>query len=535
MTMVRQGPGPEAYNEPGQGRTIRAVGHSFRMGCDMKIALDRGFIIERFPALEPVTERCADFWGRSKKFLLCITLIYSIGISAIVRADFLYLDDLGRTLYGYRGWENFSRFSSNILSGILNGGRLLSDISPLTQLLAAVIMGLAASILAYTFSDGGETKPGALFAVIPLALNPYFLECFSYKFDSPFMAVSVLASVLPFLVYDLKPFLTVSILSLLLMFTTYQVSSGIYVMVAMFLAFWLFFDRRDLVEIRAFVARSVAAYASAALIYRFLIMRPTDDYVSSASYPLGSMCAGILANYRNFYSLVLSDFRRLWLALLAVTAIAFLVAVACRTERKILPSVALAAALLAVSSVAAIGLYVVLEKPLLAPRAMYPIGALLALVNLFIFGAGKPLPIGKLTCSYLSVCFFVFAFTYGNALAQQWDYTAFRMQCAVDDLQDVPSMSTDNTKTIQVAGSIGMSPVVERVSGTYGVLGRLVPATFDGSGWIWTTYYFYYYLKLPNIQVDQNVDLREMDLPMLSDGPYQTIYGDDTHVLIVLK
>ena len=96
-------------------------------------------------------------------------------------------------------------------------------------------------------------------------------------------------------------------------------------------------------------------------------------------------------------------------------------------------------------------------------------------------------------------------------------------------------MSTDNTKTIQVAGSIGMSPVVERISGAYGVLGRLVPATFDGSGWIWTTYYFYNYLRLPNIQVDQNVDLREMDLPMLSDGPYQTIYGDDTHVLIVLK
>ena len=64
------------------------------------------------------------------------------------------------------------------------------------------------------------------------------------------------------------------------MFTTYQVSSGIYVMVAMFLAFRLFFDRRDLVEIRAFVARSVAAYASAALIYRFLIMRPTDEIAS---------------------------------------------------------------------------------------------------------------------------------------------------------------------------------------------------------------------------------------------------------------
>lgn len=174
MTTVRQGLGPEAYNEPGQGRTIRAVGHSFRMGCDMKIALDRGFIIERFPALEPVTERCADFWGRSKKFLLCITLIYSIGISAIVRADFLYLDDLGRTLYGYRGWENFSRFSSNILSGILNGGRLLSDISPLTQLLAAVIMGLAASILAYTFSEGGGDKAWCTLCRYPSGAQPVF-------------------------------------------------------------------------------------------------------------------------------------------------------------------------------------------------------------------------------------------------------------------------------------------------------------------------------------------------------------------------
>lgn len=36
-------------------------------------------------------------------------------------------------------------------------------------------------------------------AVVPLGLSPWFLECFSYKFDSPYMALSVLASVIPFI------------------------------------------------------------------------------------------------------------------------------------------------------------------------------------------------------------------------------------------------------------------------------------------------------------------------------------------------
>ena len=38
-----------------------------------------------------------------------------------------------------------------------------------------------------------------LVAVAIVALNPYFLECLSYKFDAPYIAVAILAMIIPLL------------------------------------------------------------------------------------------------------------------------------------------------------------------------------------------------------------------------------------------------------------------------------------------------------------------------------------------------
>ena len=38
-----------------------------------------------------------------------IFIILTVCITALIRADFNYTDDLGRVAEGYRGWNNFSR------------------------------------------------------------------------------------------------------------------------------------------------------------------------------------------------------------------------------------------------------------------------------------------------------------------------------------------------------------------------------------------------------------------------------------------
>ncbi len=179
-------------------------------------------------------------------FILKVTVIlcavFLLAMCAVFRANFNYIDDLGRTLQGYRGWENFSRYISTYLSVFVHAGRRLTDISPLPQIISVIWMAFASSIIIKLFSDDKKITIWNICAVVPMTLSPYFLECLSYKFDAPYMALSVLVSIIPFGFYKFgcRVFVTVSVLGLLVMCMTYQASSGIYPLIAIFLyaKFW---------------------------------------------------------------------------------------------------------------------------------------------------------------------------------------------------------------------------------------------------------------------------------------------------------
>jgi len=158
--------------------------------------------------------------------------IYAFGISAIIRADFLYIDDIGRSAHGYRGWENWSRHISSFLAIFIHADTRINDISPLTQLIA-----VSSVVLVYVINNEKITKT-ALAASIPIGLSPYFLECFSYKFDAPYMALSVFVSIVPFVfMKNMLAFSVASVLGILIMCMTYQASSGIYIIIVILLCF----------------------------------------------------------------------------------------------------------------------------------------------------------------------------------------------------------------------------------------------------------------------------------------------------------
>ena len=51
-----------------------------------------------------------------KKPFIVLFFIYLIGISSIIRANYNYLDDIGRVVAGFLGWDDFSlskRYSSH--------------------------------------------------------------------------------------------------------------------------------------------------------------------------------------------------------------------------------------------------------------------------------------------------------------------------------------------------------------------------------------------------------------------------------------
>jgi hypothetical protein len=73
-------------------------------------------------------------------------LIYLVGISAILLSNVHYADDIARTNLGYAGWSGFSRYSSTILAHGIHADNYLTNIAPLPQILAALILAISSVI-----------------------------------------------------------------------------------------------------------------------------------------------------------------------------------------------------------------------------------------------------------------------------------------------------------------------------------------------------------------------------------------------------
>lgn len=73
----------------------------------------------------------------------------------------------------------------------------MTDISPLPQMIAAVILAASGVLLLRIIYDRSQFSALELTALILFGLNPYFLGCLSYKYDAPYMALSVMGSIMP--------------------------------------------------------------------------------------------------------------------------------------------------------------------------------------------------------------------------------------------------------------------------------------------------------------------------------------------------
>lgn len=474
--------------------------------------------------------------------LLILMAIYTLGILAILRANFYYIDDLGRSLWGYREFQYFSRYIPQYGSVLLHADMQLTDISPLPQLLAVAMMAVSGVIVLHLITGKDSFNWMEYAAMVPLSLSPYFLECLSYKFDAPYMALSVLASLLPVLFYKKGTiwYLLSVIVGSLVVCMSYQASSGIFPMLVILLALKKWNEKADFREVVRFVLQSAIGYLIGMMLFAVVIMQPTapNDYVSNSLPSLREIPFYVYQNLRTFYGTIVRDFKWEWLILIGILFAAFLYTFVRESKQKWYYSLMLGGVGLVFLMVMAYGLYLVLQKPLFAPRAMYGFGVLLCFVGVYVVSAlgHREYLLGKAACVVLCWCFFVFAFTYGNALTEQQDYTNYRIEAVIDDLDEMGVFDSDEVKTFQITGSSGYAPSLYAKRQDYQILNRLVPVLFQDSDWEWGVFRFEYYYGIPGIQWNRGEEnFEELNLPLQRDSIYHTIWADDTHVLIDLK
>ncbi len=413
------------------------------------------------------------------KPFLFIFSIYVIAYSSIILADVYYIDDLRRSIDGNPGWENFSRYMSNYLSMGLNFSRRLTDIYPLGQLLAIVFLSLSSLTLSLLFNKRSYVLYTASTII---GLSPYFLENISYRYDSLYMSIAVFATIFPYLfIKNKRWFMPIGVLSLLLMWTTYQAANFIYVAAGVLVLLLGYlnsnkFNKSDAVAMAACMLLSL-------IIFKFFIYTEVDGYVNNQ---MVSGVSGIVDNLKLYFDILARDFKNTAVFMFSISLFVLLLINIFIVKRSAL-AVLVALIAFVFLTIFSYGLYLILQKPLFALRALNGIGGVICILVMFNLYLAES-KILKFTSSVLSILFVanlaIISLSYGNALKSQQRYTNFRLELMLSDLN---SISHKINQIVIRSNGINLSPVTQNTIDAFPILEQLIFQRLQ-QGWLWTSW-----------------------------------------------
>lgn len=455
---------------------------------------------------------------------------FAVGISALLRANVYYQDDGSRAVWGYKQWDYFGRYLSTGLATWVHSGHYLADAAPLPQLLACAVLAFAGVIALAVLTGRKAFSLWEVAAVVPLGLNPYFLGCYSFRFDAPYMAVSVLMGVWPVLYRKDSPhkYVAVSALGALGVCCTYQAGTGIFPMLVAVVVFQMWKEKDSLAEIGRFLGYSVLGFGLGLVLFKLMLMRPANaGYVSNDMFPLAQLVSGTAGNLGIYWRAVWNDFNGLWRVLSGGVLLSFLVRGCIGSKQPKWATLLVSLVMLLCMALLAFGLYPLLQNTLFAARAMYGVGVGLSFLAVCAAENEGHYP-AKMAALLLSGAFFVFAFIYGNALNFQKTYSDFRMEQVIADVAELYAGETP--ADIQITGSVDICRTVQHEIAVYPVLNRLVIYNFDNSEFFLERVMAGYN---PRLNVDDSSDFSRMSL--VKDTMYHSIYSDGSRFLITLK
>ena len=481
---------------------------------------------------------------------LVLLLIYLLGILAIILASVHYADDVARTGQGYAGWSGFSRYLSTILSHGLHADNYLTNIAPLPQILGVAMLAMAGIIVVTTVSSKEVFREKwtkwiwRVVAVVPLGLVPYMLECMSYQYDAVYMGMSVLFAVLPLVFYKRSGvwYVLMSVVGILVVCMTYQASIGIYPMLVVMLAAKEWNEKEKMGLILKKVGISVMVFILTVLIFQKFLMAPREVYVSNEIPGIAEFFPMFFRHLGHYFELLISDFKIIWLVLVVVIMVGFVVMFTVSSKRNKVVACFVGVGAMVLMAVMAYALYAALEKPLYTTRAMYAIGAWIAIMGVYIIsGADKEKWMRVLKAApaiavvVLAWCFFVFGFTYGNMLAEQNDFRNGQVDMVISDLNELLVEMEGGPKKIQVKGQIGWAPAVASTpEKRYRILRRLLKPSFE-TNVPWMGYEITQGSGIPGLVYRVDTALDEGDLPKLKETVLYDIYGDEEGILVKFK
>ncbi|MBQ9293267.1 MAG: glucosyltransferase domain-containing protein [Campylobacter sp.] len=411
-----------------------------------------------------------------------VYLLYFIGFFKFLITDALTLDDQSRLLYSYTGFSTVHRYLSEILSYIFNMNyQKILYISPLTQLIAIVFLSIASLVLVKIVNK--KISYWGLLASATVGLSPFYLECISFKFDSPYMALATLCTILPFLFAKrLFVFFMASVILLLCMWNLYQANNGIYIVLSMFITLNLILQKAGLKQILKFIFVCALAFIISVLIYKFIFIQLGENSSYATRYADYNM-EKLISSFKDFMWMAnryiyLMD---IWIGthiikyLFFISCVLFLVIKFLESKINYLVSIASILFFLFFGFFATFGLYYLLLNLNWLPRFFCGTGVFVAVLLITITNI-KIKHFNYLSKIYIFVFIYnliIISTVYINAKIIQTEYVDFRINQTISFLEnnfqnknyniqiaDENLYSTFRKKRVSINNNVGFHPAI---------------------------------------------------------------------------
>ncbi len=290
---------------------------------------------------------------KRNKFVLSLILgVYLLVNINISLAEYPYIDDIGRQVLGYTGFsEHYSRYLSEFSARLIQGGTHLTDPGLTTNIISAFILTFASTILLFVLFPSKKVTPVLALASTVIGINPWFLEPLSFRFDNPFMSLSILVSILPFIFWESRKLFSIcSVVCIYLMCNSYQASSGIYILMTLTLLF-LEVVYSGKLNIKSLVC-SILSYVGGMVLYKIQITIKPPIFADQGNIPsLLHLPSIMLANAKGYLKNIYLQSTKVWILLFLVILILLVFNIITSSKQKKIVALAFTFAWLALGSI----------------------------------------------------------------------------------------------------------------------------------------------------------------------------------------
>ncbi|OAT31352.1 phage protein [Buttiauxella brennerae ATCC 51605] len=412
----------------------------------------------------------------------------------IIMANFYYIDDNGRSIEGYTNWGIDGRPLADFIMRSINLSSRLVDIFPLNIIVSALLLSLALSALKADLEN--NRNKNFLTFIIPLLMvfNIFYLEVFSYRFDSITISTAVMCCVFLSRIYKspkidaiITSALTVAAMSL------YQTTINVAIILIIFNLILLAINENKPDIVFRGIAIKVISLISGVLIYYIIVLPASHSGGNGTDHPGVDFYYALVNIFINIDAMtsIVSNFilnnngKYVLLFLFLLSQISCIILAVSSKKKSIVISMLMLISPLIVF-ISMFGVMLTLENILFSPRIYISYGAF----SFFSFGVAflaMPPKASKACYSCLLPITYsvVLSYAYGNTLKSQ---DLINMNTATKINGDIESIYRGNENVIlSFNGIYPTSPVMSNTTSVFPQIKSMIPNYF--ANWWWSFQY----------------------------------------------